>query len=72
MSKLIMYSLMFCPTCVKAREALDAQGVDYEDRVVDFEPNWQQELIKISKQDTAPVFVHPDGSIEVGWEGERG
>ena len=40
--------------------------------MVDDRPDWEAEAIRLSGQYTVPVFVYPDGRIEVGWEGEYG
>ncbi len=47
-------------------------GTDFEERVVDNNEEWQDEVMAISKQVTVPVLVWPDGRVEVGWKGERG
>jgi hypothetical protein len=39
---------------------------------VDDRPDWTDEVIAISGQNTVPVFVHPNGQIEVGFDGEHG
>ena len=70
--RLIMYSSDFCPTCVKARQVLSAEGVDYEERMLDDVDEWQAAVLANTKQATVPVFLHPDGKWEVGFRGERG
>ena len=72
MSTLVMYSLRDCPTCIKARDALTRRGVAFEERPVDDRPDWQEQVLKISKQNTVPVFVAPDDCVEIGFEGEHG
>jgi glutaredoxin len=72
MAKLIMYSLATCPTCEWARTVLRERGVDFEERIVDDNPEWWDDVFRLSGQDTVPIFVHPDGQVEVGFEGERG
>jgi hypothetical protein len=39
---------------------------------VEHNEDWIDDVLTISKQNTVPVFVHTDGRVEVGWEGERG
>jgi glutathione S-transferase len=51
---------------------LKQRGVAFEERMVDDRDDWVEEVLRISNQNTVPVFVHPDGRIEVGWEGEYG
>lgn len=66
-----MYSLSTCPTCKRAREELAQQGVTYEERVVDKDPRWQQEVLRLTLQRTVPVFVKGD-KVVVGLHGEKG
>lgn len=71
MSRLIMYSLAKCPTCARAREELDQQGAEYEERVLDGDPDLQQEVMRLTLQRSVPVFVK-DGTVVVGFHGEQG
>lgn len=66
-----MYSLLTCPTCVAAREELAAQGVRYEERVLDGNADHQAELLRLTRQRTVPVFVK-DGKVTIGFHGEQG
>lgn len=66
-----MYSLATCPTCAVARQEMDEQGVEYEERVVDGAPEHQQEVLRLTFQRTVPVFVK-DGKVVIGFHGERG
>jgi len=66
-----MYSLATCPTCARARKEMDEQGVEYEERVLDGHPDLQQEVVRLTLQRNVPVFVK-DGSVVVGFHGERG
>ena len=66
-----MYSLATCPTCVTARVELRAQGVPFEERVVDGDPRLRADVIRISGQRTVPVFVLGD-RVVVGYHGETG
>jgi glutaredoxin len=66
-----MYSLATCPTCARARAEMDAQGVEYEERLVDKDPQHQQEVLRLTMQRTVPVFVK-DGRVTVGLYGEKG
>ncbi len=70
--RLIMYSSEFCPTCVKARTVMTAEGIDYEERMLDDHDEWQASVLANTKQATVPAFLHPDGHWEVGFRGERG
>lgn len=66
-----MYTLATCPTCVAAREELDAAGTVYEDRVLDAVPAYQAEVLRLTRQRTVPVFVKGE-QIVVGFHGEKG
>ncbi|MBI3997442.1 MAG: hypothetical protein HY355_00310 [Armatimonadetes bacterium] len=46
--------------------------MDFEEIPVDDEAALQRRVIALSGQNTVPVFVHPDGCVEVGFEGETG
>ncbi len=54
------------------RRVLISRGVQFEEIAVDDDAALQRHVIKISDQHTVPVFVHPDGRVEVGFEGETG
>ncbi len=71
MAKLIMYSLATCPTCAKARREMDETGVEYEERILDGQPSYQQEVLRLTLQRTVPVFVKGE-TVVVGFHGERG
>lgn len=66
-----MYSLATCPTCARARREMREQGVEYEERVVDGNAAYQQEVLRLTLQRAVPVFVKGDRVI-VGYYGERG
>lgn len=70
MAKLIMYSLTYCPTCEKARQALTERGVEFEERLVNESPQWYDEMLNYA--DSVPVLLWEDGRVEIGWEGEEG
>jgi glutaredoxin len=69
---LLMYSISDCPTCMKAKRKLRSEGIEYSERQVDEEEIWQEEVVRLTNQNTVPVFVHADGRVEVGFEGEKG
>jgi glutaredoxin len=72
MQKVILYTLSTCPVCDKARKGLAADGIPFEERVVDNSDQYQKEVETLSGQYTVPVLVHPDGRVEVGYKGEFG
>ncbi len=70
--RLVMYSLQDCPTCVKVRRILEARRAAFDEIYIDDDDALQKHVLAISGQNTAPVFVHADGRVEVGFEGETG
>lgn len=72
MSTLLVYTLATCPTCIRTKETLVARGVAFEERVLDDREDWQDEVVRLTGQYTVPVQVHPDGRVEVGFEGDKG
>ena len=69
--RLIYYSLSGCPTCVTAKAALLQRGIAFEERIVDDDELWQQEVFRLTGQMTCPVFVRGN-VVEIGFEGEPG
>jgi glutaredoxin len=69
MADLIMYTLRTCPTCEHARRDLTAEGVDYEERCIDDNPQWFDEASQLGV--TVPIIVRGD-KVEIGWKGESG
>ncbi len=69
MATLIMYTLRTCPTCEQARQDLTADGVEFEERVIDDNPQWFEEASRLAL--TVPILVRDD-TVEVGWKGEAG
>jgi glutaredoxin len=70
--RLVMYSLQDCPTCVKVRRILEVRRAAFDEIYIDDDDALQAHVLAISGQNTAPVFVHADGRVEVGFEGETG
>ena len=66
---LVMYTLRTCPTCERARQDLTAEGVEFEERVIDDNPQWFDEASSLALTDH--ILVRGD-KIEVGWKGESG
>ena len=71
MTTLIMYSLATCHTCARARREMEEQGVEYEERLVDGNATYQQEVLRLTLQRTVPVFVK-GLQVVVGFHGEHG
>ncbi|MEE4192287.1 MAG: glutaredoxin 3 [Halieaceae bacterium] len=56
-----LYSTRFCPYCIRAKQLLDAKGVQYEDTPVDERPDLRQQMMAESGRHTVPQI----------WIGER-
>jgi glutaredoxin len=69
MAELIIYTQHGCATCDRALRELQAEGVDFEERSLDDDPKWFDEVAKISL--SVPVVIR-NGKIEVGWKGDHG
>lgn len=72
MARTKVYSLQYCPVCVKMREDWAASGVDYDEIIVDDDEDLANEMVAISGQIYAPVVVWEDGRVEIGFKGQRG
>jgi glutaredoxin 3 len=70
MPERIMYVKPGCPYCERAREALRAGGLDWEERDATVNPEWRAELMEHSHgSGVVPTIVAPDG-VTVGFEGK--
>ena len=69
MAGLIMYTLKTCPTCEHARRDMTADGVEFEERMIDNNPAWFDEAAQLGL--TVPILVRGD-KVEIGWKGESG
>ena len=72
MAGIKVYSLEYCPVCIKLRKVFAERGIDYEDILVDDDEDLANEVVLISGQTTAPVIIWQDGRVEVGLDGEEG
>jgi len=68
-ASLIIYTLQSCPTCVRAKRDLDADGIAYEERKIDENGAYYDEACELGF--SVPIIVR-DGKVEVGWKGESG
>jgi glutaredoxin len=69
-SERVMYVKPGCPYCAQAREALTADGVEFEERDATLSPEWKAELFRHTKNTgMVPTIVGPDG-VQVGWQGK--
>ena len=69
MANLVIYTLRECPTCAKAKADMDAEGVVYEERVIDDNPAYYEEAVDLGF--SVPILVRGD-RVETGWKGESG
>ena len=67
---MIIYTLRNCPSCDKARTALQERAIEYEERRVDENAEWWDEALNYGI--TVPVILWDNGDVEIGWEGEHG
>lgn len=65
-----MYVKPGCPYCEAARDALRAEGLDWEERDATSSPEWREELFRHSRDSgVVPTIVGPDG-VTIGFEGQ--
>ncbi len=59
MPKVVMYSTLFCPYCMRAKALLDSKGVDYEERRIEGDQALMQEMIQRAKGRTSvpQIFI---------------
>ncbi len=46
MPKIVMYSTLFCPYCMRAKALLDSKGVDYDEFRIEGDQERMQEMIQ--------------------------
>lgn len=58
MTRLEIYTKGYCPFCHRAKQLLDAKGVDYVEIDVTYDPELQQEMMTRSNRRTVPqIFI---------------
>lgn len=67
MSNVIVYSATWCAFCHAAKDYFDKNGVQYEDRDVEANPDWAMQAVTKSGQRGIPV-IDIDGQIIVGFD----
>ena len=60
-ANVLMYTTRFCPFCIRARQLLNAKGVEFEEIAVDGDPQRRAEMRTRSGRHTVPQI----------WIGER-
>ena len=64
-----MYVKPGCPYCPQAREALRADGLDWEERDATTRGEWRDELMEHSRgSGVVPTIVSAEG-VTIGWNG---
>ena len=68
--KVKVYSTPTCPYCIKTKQFLKENNVDFEDMDVSANQEQAQEMIRISGQTAVPV-LDIEGEIIVGFDKDR-
>jgi glutaredoxin-like YruB-family protein len=66
----VVYTTSWCPWCRKTLAWLDERGVDYENRDIEADPEWREELIEKTGRSSIPV-VEIDGELVHGFDPKR-
>jgi glutaredoxin 3 len=66
----VVYSTSWCPWCRKTLAWLDERGIDYENRDIEKNPAWREELLDKSGGTSIPV-VEIDGELIHGFQPGR-
>jgi glutaredoxin len=69
-AEILVYTLRECPTCERLREVWGERGVAFVERHVEDDQETLDEALRYA--DMVPIIVHPDGRVEIGFEGEVG
>jgi glutaredoxin len=70
MAERVMYVKPRCPYCEQARQALHADGTQFEERDATTRADWREELMLHSKgTGMVPTIVVGDEVETVGWQG---
>ncbi len=70
MKKIIIYTTTNCPWCHTTKEFLKQKGYEYEERNVETNSGWANEMIQKSGQFGVPV-IDIEGKIIVGFSPEE-
>lgn len=69
MAKVKVYSTQTCPWCVKAKQFLEENNIEFENFDVSVDQKAAEEMITASGQRGVPV-IDVDGTIMVGFDQE--
>ena len=68
--KVIVYSTPTCPFCLRAKQYLKENNIQFTEHDVGSNPDKAQEMIKKSNQMGVPV-IEIDGNVIVGFDKEK-
>jgi glutaredoxin-like YruB-family protein len=69
-AEVVVYTTSWCPWCRKTLAWLDARGVEYENRDIEKNPAWRDELLEKSGSTSIPV-VEIEGEVIRGFNPGR-
>lgn len=61
MTKIDIYSTLFCPYCIRAKKLLDEKGVEYNEIRVDVDTARRKEMMDLSGRTSVPqIFINDE------------
>lgn len=63
MAKVVMYTTLYCPYCVRAKALLNKKNIEFTEIRVDMHPELRQEMIAKSGRFTVPQIFINDQSV---------
>lgn len=69
-SEVVLYSTSWCGWCRKTMAWLDERGIDYENRDIEKNDTWRDELIEKTGRTSIPM-VEIDGEVIQGYDPDR-
>lgn len=55
--KVIIYTTTYCPWCQATKEFFSKMGIEYEEKNVELNQEWAEEMVKESGQFGVPVVI---------------
>jgi len=74
MADITLYTTRWCGYCVRAKALLDGKGVEYEEVLLDDDPRFREELLRLTGGYTVPQVVvdgEPIGGYAELWRLDR-
>jgi glutaredoxin 3 len=74
MSRIQMYTTLWCGYCVRAKALLEGRGIEYEEIMLDEDPAFRQSLHELTGGWTVPQIVidgEPIGGFTELWRLDR-